>query len=141
MGRLSRVLGRPRATFEQALTLHADEIVEVVGESYRQDVLRRVAAKASDMEPFLEELEGYARTRASKVPGRRFFRAALIREPDNPHDSNAIAVHAAAFGRVGYLSRDDAVEYLPIFDELARQGCEPLRVSCRLFGLSLSLSG
>jgi hypothetical protein len=105
------------------LTLDACEIVEIVGESYRQDILRTVAAHASDSSRFLDDLTGYARKRAESVPGRRWFQAALIREPDNPADRNAIAVHASGFGRIGYLSREDAVAYAHVFDELGRQGC------------------
>jgi hypothetical protein len=104
-----------------ALTLHAAGTVNVVGESYRQGILDRVARSATSADPYLDELKGRARSYARK-PDRLWFRAALIREPENPHDANAIAVHATGFGLVGYLDRQTAIEYTPVFDELARHG-------------------
>jgi hypothetical protein len=108
---------------QAAMTLQAGQVVEVVGESYRQDVLRRVAADATDCSPFLDDLSGYARRRAEQDIDTKWFQAALVREPDNPVDSNAIAVHASGYGLVGYLSRDDAPAYLPIFRALERHHC------------------
>jgi hypothetical protein len=55
--------------------------------------------------------------------GVRWFRAALIPEPGNEYDLNAIAVYADAVGMVGYLSRDDAIDYQPVFAALKEQGC------------------
>jgi hypothetical protein len=107
----------------EALTLHAAGTVEVVGESFRQDALEHVAKVATGPEPYLAELKGRARSRTQN-PKLLWFRAALLREPDNPHDQNAIAVHASGVGRVGYLDRETAIRYLPVFDELARRGCE-----------------
>jgi hypothetical protein len=52
----------------------------------------------------------------------RWFRAALLREPDNPYDKNAIAVHGTGVGLIGYLDRQTALDYAPVFEELARQG-------------------
>jgi hypothetical protein len=37
-------------------------------------------------------------------------RAMLVPEPDNPHDENAVRVDID-YRRVGYLSREDAIEY------------------------------
>ena len=39
-----------------------------------------------------------------------WFVAILERQPDNPHDENAVMVSSEA-GPIGYLSRSDAVEY------------------------------
>lgn len=33
----------------------------------------------------------------------------LIREPRNPYDKNAVAIHTSDGNQIGYLSRDDAV--------------------------------
>ena len=85
-----------------AVALHAAGIVEVVGESYRQDVLQQVAAQATTAEAFLDELSGYARERAEDAPEGRWFRAELVREPSNPADPRAVAVHAAGVGQIGY---------------------------------------
>jgi hypothetical protein len=46
-----------------------------------------------------------------------------LREPVNPWDGNAIAVHAADVGLVGYLDREAALDYASVFDELERLGC------------------
>jgi uncharacterized tellurite resistance protein B-like protein len=76
----------------------------VVGESYYQDALR-------------------ATTRISYIGpgGRHAFAATLVREPDNPYDANAIAVHSSE-GKLGHLSREDAVAYGAVFEELGRRG-------------------
>lgn len=49
---------------------------------------------------------------------------ALVREPDNPHDPNAIYVEVAA-EPVGYLAREVAAELAPLIDA---QGAEGLSV-------------
>jgi hypothetical protein len=105
-----------------AKKLQAADIVEVVGESYRQDALRRVEVTASNSWPFLDDLTGYARRRAEEDLEGRWFQALLVREPDNPADANAVAVQADGVGAVGYLSRDNAIAYAPVFDALARHG-------------------
>jgi hypothetical protein len=46
--------------------------------------------------------------------------AHLIREPKNPYDANAVAVHIDG-GCVGYVCRDDAVEIAPILDGMLAQ--------------------
>lgn len=103
-----------------ALTLHAGGTVSVVGESHRQDALAKVALRATGPEPYLDELKGRARGLARRE--KRWFRAALLREPSNPYDKNAIAVHATGIGLVGYLDRQTAIDYAPVFEELSRQG-------------------
>ena len=105
-----------------ATKLLAGDIVEVVGESYRQDTLRRVETTATNSWPYLDELTGYARRRAEEDLEGRWFRAVLVREPDNPADPHAIAVHADDVGAVGYLSRANALAYAPVFEALARAG-------------------
>lgn len=104
-----------------ATKLHAAGTVQIVGESYRQDTLARVAASATDETPYEADLKGAARG-LMRNHKRRWFQAALFREPGNPHDPNAIAVHAAGFGLVGYLDRQAAIDYRPVFEELERQG-------------------
>lgn len=105
-----------------ALTLHAGGTLAIVGESYRQDVLAKVAAQATDASPYMQDLKGKARGIAQKEADRKWFRAALFREHGNPHDPNAIAVHAAGYGLVGYLDRETALDYAPVFEELQRRG-------------------
>jgi hypothetical protein len=106
-----------------ALTLHAGAMVSVVGESYRQQTLSQVARNATGPEPYLEDLKGRAMAQARKArQDRVWFQAALLREPNNQYDPNAIAVHATGVGLIGYLDRQAALDYRPVFDELARQG-------------------
>jgi hypothetical protein len=124
-GEQSRTMG--------ALTLHAGGTVEVVGESHRQQALDRVARDATGPEPYLAELKGRARSRA-RNPDRVWFRAALLREPTNRHDENAIAVHATGVGLIGYLDRETALDYAPVFEELARQGYSVGACPARLIG-------
>jgi HIRAN domain len=68
--------------------------VQVVGESHYQDTLR---------------------TLAGKLGSEGVFTARLVPEPDNPHDSNAVAVfiedHSGA--KIGYLARQIARSYQP----------------------------
>lgn len=40
----------------------------------------------------------------------------LVREPDNQHDENAIAVKSKIFGRLGYIKRSVAKILAPIID-------------------------
>ena len=54
---------------------------------------------------------------------KSLFRAALMLEPNNPVDANAIAVYADGVGLVGYLNRDDAIDCAPIFPEVHKHGC------------------
>jgi hypothetical protein len=63
----------------------------IVGESNYQPMLRRIAKQS------------------------RNFRALLIPEPHNPYDPNAIAVWAEGGGPIGYLSRENALEYREVF--------------------------
>jgi hypothetical protein len=122
MGFLDRLRGDAgrQARTTDALTLHAGGMLAVVGESHRQDALAQVARIATGPEPYLEELKGRARSTARREAV--WFRAALMREPENPYDENAIAVHAAGVGLVGYLDRETALDYAPVFEELERQG-------------------
>jgi hypothetical protein len=46
----------------------------------------------------------------------------LLHEATNEYDPNAIAVHAVGVGLVGYLDRETALDFAPVFEELAQQG-------------------
>lgn len=81
------------------------DTLEVVGESHYQDRLWRLAG-------------GFCIDRV-RCP----VTALLVPEPDNQHDSNAVKVVIDG-SLVGYLSREDAAEYLPGLKSLiARHGC------------------
>ena len=51
----------------------------------------------------------------------------LRREPDNPHDRNAVAVHAADGTKLGYVPRVDAGAVAKVLDR-------ELTCSCRFAG-------
>ncbi|HXG72126.1 MAG TPA: HIRAN domain-containing protein [Gemmatimonadaceae bacterium] len=52
------------------------------------------------------------------LPGSEKVAAVLLREPENPYDPNAIAVHVPALGnRIGHIPRDLAVRLAPEMDD------------------------
>ncbi len=128
MGFLNRLLGResrakgPQVRSLSVCTLHAGGLVAVVGEGPRQEALRAVAHFATDATPYLEDLCDFALDVAKQEPERRWFRAVLVREPDNPYDPNAVAVYAEGGQQVGYLSREHASDYHGVFESVAKRG-------------------
>jgi hypothetical protein len=87
-----------------AFELPPDGYRAVVGESFHQDALVATVPLTAPGEE-----------------GRPMFLALLVAEPENPYDANAIAIHSAA-GKVGHLSRRDAVDYAPVMASLAERG-------------------
>jgi hypothetical protein len=86
------------------------QYVDVVGESFRQENLERLAG---------------GRTREGARNADHM--ALLLPEPGNPKDANAVRVIlAAADGgaglMVGYLSREDAIAFRPVIDRVAESG-------------------
>lgn len=76
------------------MVLPDDNFVKVVGESHCQPALQALSSECI------------------RGPDERpAFPAALVPEPDNPVDPDAIAVHSPK-GRVGYLAREDAQRYV-----------------------------
>ena len=128
VGFLDRVLGRTperdraRTFTLDACVVHAGGLLGIVGESYRQEELRVLAGRTTDVSEFREELVDYAAEVADSEPDRRWFRGVLAREPGNPKDENAIAVYAQAGGKVGYLAREDARRYTQVFESLEKRG-------------------
>lgn len=84
--------------------LPSDGFCAVAGESHYQDALRATRSIC----------EG-------EFEGRPCFTAALVPEPENEYDGNAIAVYSPK-GKLGYLPRDRASDYSPLFVELTRRG-------------------
>jgi hypothetical protein len=126
VGFLDRLLGR-HAAERTALTVnpyqvHAGGLLGIVGESYRQDELRALSRRTTDVAQFREDLAAYAGEVADEEPDRRWFLAVLVREPNNPYDADAVAVHAQGGGKLGYLSRDDARRYARVFQSLEKRG-------------------
>src|SRR4051794_18049501 len=90
----------------EAVRLAGGAHVSVVGEShYQEAIVKTISLSALDL------LE----------PDQRVFQAVLVREPGNKYDPNAIGVYSSV-GQVGHLSREAALEYGCIFEEIARQG-------------------
>jgi hypothetical protein len=88
---------------ESQLFLEGEELVRTVGVSHYQ--------------PTLLELTGA--TPGAEV--RVETRAALVPQPDNPHDPNAVAIEID--GRlVGYLAREEAERWQPILQVVADNG-------------------
>ncbi len=79
-------------------------VVDVVGESHRQQALERIG--------------GGRDANGVRDPDHV---AGLLPERDNPVDPEAVAVQVDAM-HVGYLSREDARAYRPVLDRLAAHG-------------------
>ena len=58
-----------------------------------------------------------------------FIDVTLVFEPNNPHDKNAVAV-VSDFGKIGYLSRSDAISYY----KLCNGDYSPKSVRCKIYG-------
>lgn len=63
----------------------------------------------------------------------------LVREPDNPHDPNAIAVYSAS-GQLGYLSAEVAEELAEQMDAGAELGAEVQEVTGGVDGLKFGVN-
>src|SRR5205823_5372961 len=114
VGVLDRLRGVPRGTPNDvrpgpatvsAALFDGEESLEVVGEaSYQSNLLRICRAVQGE------------RVRHDVI-------AALVPEPSNPHDSNAVSVQVDR-AVVGYLSRENAVRYAPgIRSLMTANGC------------------
>jgi HIRAN domain len=138
VGFLDRVLGRTPAPGSvrklDAAIVHAGGLLGIVGESHRQDALGVLSRQTTDASPYRDELVDYAAEVADDEPERRWFRAVLVREPDNPHDPEAVAVHAQGGGLLGYLKREDARRYAQVFRSLEKRGFEAAACPTMLMG-------
>ena len=110
MGFLRRLVGGNQPVARQVtvslLTDARDDAwLEVVGEMHRQDAIGQVAGGRTDRGP-------------AKADGHH---AALVPEPDNPHDANAIAVYLEGV-LVGYLDRDVAPRWRAVMQAVAATG-------------------
>lgn len=47
--------------------------------------------------------------------------AALVREPDNPYDANAVAIVIGG-RKAGYLAKKDAADFAPVLDRITASG-------------------
>src|SRR3954453_10221956 len=88
------------------IVLEGDDLVRVVGTSHYQDALLELTGRQGDEEVRLDKV------------------ATFVAEPENPHDSNAIAVQID--GRLGgYLSRDENRRWLGVVSDQS-VGCEAM---------------
>ncbi len=92
------------ATWLQVPTINFGAQVDVVGEQHYQ-----------------EALEALAVGRNAFGTRRRLLTVALVREPGNEYDVDAVRVEAAG-ATVGHLSRDDAPRFHAIIERLTRAG-------------------
>lgn len=106
MSLFRRRRSEPRSVTLSLLELCGDGYRAVVGESHYQDALRQTATICTPGEE-----------------GRPSFQAILVAEPENQYDPNAIAVYST-YGKLGYLSRHEAVEYAEVFAEIRRMGSQ-----------------
>ena len=77
--------------------------VDVVGESHYQDCLRQLD-------------QGRLSTGETVA-----FTGILVPEPENPYDPNAVAIYGNESGKLGHLSRKNAVRYRPVVAALRRR--------------------
>ena len=61
-----------------------------------------------------------------------FLRAALVPDPGNKYDANAVKVMVNG-QHVGHLAKDDAARYQPVLNALVQQGFLPV-TNCRIWG-------
>ncbi len=95
---------KPKTISLRLIEFCRDGYCAVVGESHYQDALLATSTICE-----------------AGPEGRPTFTAVLIAEPQNPYDPNAIAIYSP-HGTLGYLSREDALVYHPVLDEVARLG-------------------
>lgn len=105
MGLFSKKAKEIRTTVTALDMGGGDGFFHIVGESFHQDELRKIQ-----------------RATPSDDLGNRCFTVALLPEPENQHDPNAIAVYAEGFGVIGHFARDDAARHVGRFRKLAKDG-------------------
>lgn len=99
---------KPKTTTQ---TVSAEELgcgeftFHIVGESFCQDELRKIQKSVP-----------------RDAEGNIGFTVALIPEPDNKYDPNAIAVYAEKFSMVGHFAKEDAAKHIAALKRLAKDG-------------------
>jgi HIRAN domain-containing protein len=121
----------PHALTGRPSRLGARGRVSVVGESYRQAGIEFVVA-------------GRAVADGGDWDNALRAEAALVPEPDNPYDGNAVRVDLhtpSGWVQVGYLARDLAAEYQPCLARMMRAGQVPIADArvCRARGGPLAV--
>lgn len=102
MGLMSKLLGRDEVQRVSAVILPGGRSVEVKGEAQYQDALSAICGgKCHD---------GH----------QKRVTAALLPEPSNKYDRNAVQVYVDD-RLVGYINRDDAVHYSPVLQQMVKK--------------------
>lgn len=97
-------------------------LLGITGERHHRAEVEATLKMAGVLAP--EGLDKRASEVALGEHGRlRWFPVELIPTPDNPYDENAIEVRTTA-GLVGYVDRDHAADFRPVFDLLVKHGYE-----------------
>lgn len=104
MGLFDRFSGPSRLPPGRFAPLPEENFLRVVGESHCQPALSKLRRRC-----------------AYRADGRPCFPAALVAEPHNQFDPNAVAVVSDA-GRVGYLPRDQAQRFAGTLQRLRQLG-------------------
>jgi hypothetical protein len=105
MGIFDRLRGGSKDTTLRATELPAGETVEIVGEANYQPAIARACGSTKWEDVHCE------------------ITAAVVPEPGNEHDPNAVAIFIGG-EKVGYLSRGDALDYQPAIKALRAAGYE-----------------
>ena len=100
---------------KKATLIESRRSVQVAGTSYRQKALRKIAGKKTE--------DGF------DLP----VTAALVPEPSNEHDRNAVSVQIDG-ALVGYLPRDLAAEAQPDLIEFRKRTRRHVAVNGRIVG-------
>lgn len=103
MGFLDRLRGGSKDTTLRAIELPDGETVAIVGEASYQPAIAKACGS----------------TRWEDV--HCDITAAVVPEPGNQYDANAVAIFIGG-EKVGYLSRGDALDYQPAFNALRAAG-------------------
>ncbi|MGA9762623.1 MAG: HIRAN domain-containing protein [Gaiellaceae bacterium] len=107
---------------ELLFVLPSGALLGIAGESFHQEAVaaaaRSGAKNPSGLSIWSDVADDVATERGRDL---RWFEAQLRPMPDNPYDSNAIAV-LSPHGHVGYLPRAQAAEYAGIFESLGKLG-------------------
>lgn len=83
--------------------------VGVVSRPHHQAAMRDAVARWAAQQP--------------RAPGEKIRLAvALLPEPGNPYDPQAVSVHIDGCGQVGHLTRTDARAYRAVLHEIDRRG-------------------
>ncbi len=106
MGLFDRIRGRSGGDRSPltVINITGSSRVPVVGESHYQGELASVA--------------GPKRAGGVEIE----VQAVLVGEPTNPYDANAVAIHINGAGKVGYLSRENALRFQPLVASYASRG-------------------